>query len=65
MLRPLSQSVSLTPELGQLGQAQIASGRCPTASEVIHDGMRLHQERNSAQSRFEIGATTPEGGCER
>jgi len=65
MLRPLSQNVSLMPELGQFGQAQIAAGRCPTASKVIRDGMRLLQERNSAQSRFGIGAATPEGGCER
>ncbi len=65
MLRRLSQIVSLTPELGQFVQAQIASGRYQTASEVIRDGLRLLQERSSAQSRFGIGGAIPEGSCER
>ena len=64
MLRPLSQIVSLKPELGQFGQAQIASGRHQTASEVIRDGLRLLQERSSAHSWIGIGAATLEGGCE-
>jgi antitoxin ParD1/3/4 len=34
-------SVSLTPELRRFIEAQVATGRCQTASEAIRAGLRL------------------------
>jgi antitoxin ParD1/3/4 len=38
--------VSLTPELEQLVTAKVASGRYPSASDMICEGLRLLQERD-------------------
>lgn len=65
MPRPISQDVSLTPEQGQFVRAQMTSGRHQTVSEVVRDGLRLLQERDSAHSRFGLGTATPEGSSER
>ena len=34
-------TVSLTPELRRFIEAQVTSGRCQTASEVVRAGLRL------------------------
>jgi antitoxin ParD1/3/4 len=61
MSRRISQSISLTPELNRFVQAQVASGRYQTASEVIRDGLRLLQERNPLQRRPVAGSTPQDG----
>lgn len=43
----ISQSISLTPELTCVIQAQVASSIYQTTSEVIRDALRLLQERTS------------------
>jgi antitoxin ParD1/3/4 len=42
-----SLNVSLTPALEQFVQARVASGRYQTASEVVREGLRLLEERES------------------
>ena len=39
-----SLNVSLTPELADYIAAQVASGRYRSASEVVRDALRLHQD---------------------
>ncbi|MBP0495776.1 type II toxin-antitoxin system ParD family antitoxin [Roseomonas indoligenes] len=53
-------TVSLTPELRRFIEAQVASGRYQTASEVVRAGLRL---LTRADPPYSIGAsaiTTPE-----
>ena len=45
MPRRISQNVSLTPELDRFIQAQVASGRYQTTSEVIRAALRLLEEQ--------------------
>lgn len=40
-------NVSLTPELDKFVEAQLASGRYQSASEVFREGLRLLQEREA------------------
>lgn len=44
-------NVSLTPELEQLVQAKVKSGRYLSASEVVREALRLLEERDR---RFEL-----------
>ncbi len=44
-----SIKVSLTPELEKFVQSRVASGFYQTASEVVHEGLRLLEERERAQ----------------
>lgn len=39
-------NVSLTPELEQLVQSKVKSGRYLSASEVVREGLRLLEERD-------------------
>jgi antitoxin ParD1/3/4 len=39
-------NVSLTPELEQLVQSKVRSGRYLSASEVVREGLRLLEERD-------------------
>ena len=39
-------NVSLTPELEQLIQERVRSGRCTSASEVVREALRLLQDRD-------------------
>lgn len=41
-----AMNVSLTPELEQLVQAKVKSGRYLSASEVVREGLRLLEERD-------------------
>jgi antitoxin ParD1/3/4 len=61
MSRRISQSISLTPELNCFVQAQVASGRYQTASEVIRAALRLLQERVPDQPRPVAGSITLDG----
>lgn len=61
MSRRISQSISLTPELNSFVQAQVASGRYQTASEVIRDGLRLLQERDPLQRQPVVGSPIQDG----
>ncbi len=45
MVQRFTTNVSLTPELDRFVEAQLATGRYQTASEVFRDGLRLLQER--------------------
>jgi antitoxin ParD1/3/4 len=40
-----SLNISLPPQLDDFVRSRIASGRYQTASEVIHEGLRLLEER--------------------
>ncbi|QLE54560.1 type II toxin-antitoxin system ParD family antitoxin [Nostoc sp. TCL26-01] len=42
-------NVSLTPQLEHYIQEKLASGMYDSASEVIHEGLRLLQERDHVQ----------------
>ena len=44
-------TISLTPELDDLVNAQIESGRFTTAQEVIVEGLRLLENRESARAK--------------
>jgi antitoxin ParD1/3/4 len=39
-------NVTLTPELEAMVRHRVASGRYPSASEVIHEALRLLEERD-------------------
>ena len=41
-------NISLTPELEQMVDDKVKSGRYASASEVIREGLRLLEERESA-----------------
>ena len=41
-----SRAVSLPPELDQFVEAKVASGRYPSASEVIREGLQLLKDRD-------------------
>jgi len=45
MTQRSTTNVSLTPELDKFVEAQLASGRYQSASEVFREGLRLLQER--------------------
>ncbi|MEM6326577.1 MAG: type II toxin-antitoxin system ParD family antitoxin [Bacteroidota bacterium] len=40
-------NVSLTPELERYARSKVESGRYNSASEVVRDALRLHQERDA------------------
>jgi antitoxin ParD1/3/4 len=61
MSKRISQSISSTPELGRFVQAQVASSRYQTASEVIRDRLRLLQEREPLHRRPVAGSTPQDG----
>lgn len=44
-----SMNVSLTPELEEFVESRVASGRYQTASEVVREGLRLLEERETAR----------------
>ena len=43
-------NVSLTPELEQLVQLKVKSGRYTSASEVVREALRLMEQRDQAQA---------------
>jgi antitoxin ParD1/3/4 len=45
MAQRSTTNVSLTPELDKFVEAQLATGRYQSASEVFREGLRLLQER--------------------
>lgn len=60
-------NVSLTPELERYTRARVESGRYNSASEVVREALRLHQEREAKrehlrfliQKGLESGEGTP------
>ena len=56
-------NVRLSPELEQLVQSKIQSGRYSSATEVIRDALRLLEQRDElfALRRHEIGSQIEEG----
>ena len=44
-------NVSLTPELERFVAAEVQSGKYPTASEVVEEGLRLLREREEARQQ--------------
>lgn len=40
-------NVSLTPELERYARSKVQSGRYNSASEVVREALRLHQERDA------------------
>jgi antitoxin ParD1/3/4 len=42
-------NVSITPELERFVEDRVASGRYQTASEVVREGLRLLEERETAR----------------
>ena len=46
----MGTNVSLTPELEQLVQRKVQSGRYTSASEVIREALRLMEERDQVQA---------------
>ena len=43
-------SVHLTPELEQLVQARVKSGRCNSASEVVREALRLMEQKDEVRA---------------
>ena len=43
-------NVSLTPELEEFVSAKVGSGRYNSASEVVHEALRLLEEHDSARA---------------
>ena len=56
-------NVSLTPELEQLVQQKVQTGRYTSASEVVREALRLMEERDRLEGRRrdEIRAQIAEG----
>jgi antitoxin ParD1/3/4 len=46
-------NVTLTGELAEFVNQKVASGRYPTASEVVQDALRLLRESDEKQARLE------------
>jgi antitoxin ParD1/3/4 len=45
----VTMNVSLTPELERFVESRVASGRYQSASEVVRDGLRLLEERETSR----------------
>ena len=46
-------NLSLPPDLEQFVNQKVESGKYPTADDVIHEGLRLLQERDEADRKRE------------
>ena len=49
MASRVTMNVSLTPALEKFVESRIASGRYQSASEVVRDGLRLLEERETSR----------------
>jgi putative addiction module CopG family antidote len=55
-------NIALTPELEQFIEAQIATGAFSSATEVIHDGLRLLRQHTELKQTLQQGIADLEQG---